>query len=101
MCREFPCKKECVMGILQRIFGRTEKSGPAIEQDSTPDNCPHTALVPHWDNPADMGDKTRAMYRCEACGATFDYDSAVQFLEEPPAVLTSVVPDPERAEDDS
>jgi hypothetical protein len=86
------------MGILQRVFGRSEKPE---EADSTPENCPHTALVPHWDRPEDMGDKTRAMYRCDACGATFDYDAALEFLEEPPAVLTSVAPDSERYENPS
>jgi hypothetical protein len=85
------------MGILDKIFGRYDRpTQPEDESVPTEESCPHTALVPHWDNPADMGVKERAEYRCESCGQTFSYEDALQFLEQPPAVLAGVTPDSER-----
>lgn len=52
--------------------------------------CPHTALTPHWDQPGDMGKSELATYTCEACGATFNYAEAQQYLQHAPSVLSSV-----------
>jgi hypothetical protein len=67
------------MGFLNRILGR----GNAV--DAT--ECPHTALIPHWDQPDNMGKKELAVYTCESCGHQFDYTQARDFLEAPPPVL--------------
>jgi hypothetical protein len=52
--------------------------------------CPHTALTPHWDQPADMGKSELATYSCEACSATFSNAEAQQYLNRAPTVLSSV-----------
>ncbi|MEO8458480.1 MAG: hypothetical protein ABI559_11805 [Chloroflexota bacterium] len=57
--------------------------------------CPHTAMVPHWDQPGDMGKVELATYKCESCSRTFSYQEAQQFLSRPPAVLSKVVRAPE------
>jgi hypothetical protein len=68
------------MGFLNRFLGRTGGPAPGSE-------CPHTALIPRWDRPANMGKKELAIYTCEACGHQFDYTHARTFLEQPPPVL--------------
>jgi hypothetical protein len=81
------------MGILDRVLGhRAENKQPDARPEVaevTSENCPHTALVTHWENPADMGKADLATYRCEACDQVFGYDEARQYLEQPPAVLAS------------
>ena len=52
--------------------------------------CPHTALTPHWSQPADMGKAQLATYNCEACHETFNYEQAQQYLNRAPTVLTSI-----------
>ena len=34
-----------------------------------------------WDLPEDMGNKEKATYVCDACGESFNYEQAQQFLE--------------------
>lgn len=59
------------MGILSKIFGGTE-STPADEAAAPTPECAHGALVPRWDNAADMGKADRVShYYCEGCGSTF------------------------------
>jgi hypothetical protein len=79
------------MGILKKVLGGHED----VEQQPAPselteENCPHTALITHWDEPGDLGKKDKATYTCESCGRVFNYEQARQFLEKPPAVLASV-----------
>lgn len=39
--------------------------------------CPHVALVPRWDNPADIGKTDRATsFSCEGCGQQFSPEEA-------------------------
>jgi hypothetical protein len=82
------------MGFLDKLLHRSSalKSTPA----SAPAPCIHGALVPRWDNAADMGqeDKTTG-YRCDACGKEFTPDEArglqaqaadrLRALSEPPS----------------
>lgn len=58
-------------GILSRLFGRKEPESP-VQAEPTQKTCPHAALTPRWDDPADMGieEKASAFY-CAACDTTF------------------------------
>jgi len=82
------------MGILDKILGRGPRTD-GVTEELTEDNCPHTALAPHWENPDDMGNDEAATYRCESCGETFSYNEAREFLEKPPSVLTAVSEPPD------
>jgi hypothetical protein len=62
--------------------------------------CPHTALAPHWQEPADMGKPELTTYACESCGQTFNYADAQQFVNQPPAVLASVGRTPQPYDDE-
>ena len=66
------------MGFLSRAKEK-EKEEEAIE----PAPCPHTALVQRWDLPEDMGNKEKATYVCDTCGARFNYERAREFMERP------------------
>lgn len=58
------------MGILNKLFSRAEAGEGAFPVGST--TCPHTALLPKWDNLDDMGIQEKITgYRCDACGSTF------------------------------
>ena len=60
------------MGLLGKVF-RQPKS--EITEEEVP--CPHTALVPHWDNAEDMGKADRVTtYLCTACFRTFSREEA-------------------------
>jgi hypothetical protein len=71
------------------LGGRDEGDGRDKEQPAEA-KCPHTALVTHWDEPADLGNREKATYTCEACREVFTYEQARQYLDRPPAVLSSV-----------
>jgi hypothetical protein len=64
------------MSLLRKLFG---KEKPAAVLEKPP--CPHTALVPRWDNAEDMGkaDKTSA-YVCTACDTVFTPEEASRYL---------------------
>jgi hypothetical protein len=54
------------MGIFRR-----RKDEPAAIMEAEPE-CPHVALLPHWDDPNDMGHEDRASsFRCQACSQVF------------------------------
>ena len=39
--------------------------------------CPHTTLIPRWENAADIGNLDRATrFLCEGCNSEFDADEA-------------------------
>ncbi len=79
------------MGILKKVLGTHEEGEePPRSAELTEDTCPHTALITHWDEPGDLGKKDKATYTCESCGQVFSYEQAREFLDKPPAVLTSV-----------
>ncbi|HXH23466.1 MAG TPA: hypothetical protein VNN10_15715 [Dehalococcoidia bacterium] len=63
------------MALLSRILGK-KKEAPI---EAPP--CPHKALVPRWDNPADMGKKDLvASYTCSACGSVFSREEGAALL---------------------
>jgi hypothetical protein len=67
------------MKILDRILHRqTEAVTPEAEAADAPSSgCPHVALVPAWDGPADIGIEAKASsFSCGACGATFTPEEA-------------------------
>lgn len=70
------------MGLLKRLFGRKEAQvTPATEVAERP--CPHAAIVPHWDNAADIGKSDLvSSYACESCGATFSREESERLLSE-------------------
>lgn len=45
--------------------------------------CPHTSLVQRWEQLQDIGKAEKATYVCDACGASFNYEEAQQYLERP------------------
>ena len=55
------------MGLLDRLLGRKEAQSSAGTAVAEPE-CLHAALVPHWDQPEDMGNAERiSSYKCESC----------------------------------
>ena len=75
------------MGFLSRAKDK-EKEETVIE--TAP--CPHTSLVQRWDQLEDMGNKEKATYICDACGQSFNYEQAQQFLERPSLPALENVP---------
>ncbi len=70
--RSDPCKEVSAVG-LPKLFHKGEKtaSPPAAADEAQP-VCPHSVLIPHWDDPNDMGKPERVMeYTCDACGERF------------------------------
>jgi hypothetical protein len=66
------------MGFLDRLFGRKSASD-SDQAEPPPPDCPHVALVPRWDDPADMGKADRVTsYTCEACRDTFSREEGDQ-----------------------
>jgi hypothetical protein len=52
---------------------RASRSAPAAAAEAL---CPHTVLVPRWDNVADIGHDERATgFTCEGCGQVFTADA--------------------------
>jgi len=73
------------MGILKKVLGGgANEDGPPDTHEETAPECPHTALVSHWNDPSDMGKPEKATYTCDACGQTFSYEEAREFLNQPP-----------------
>jgi hypothetical protein len=58
------------MGLLDKLLHRTTTVTPT--QASEAAACLHGALVPRWDNVADMGNEEKVTsYRCDSCGKDF------------------------------
>ena len=52
------------MGLFSSLFGR-HKTEPK-------EDCPHTILLPRWDNVADMGIELKISgFSCQTCHQTF------------------------------
>ena len=50
-----------------------DRSDEPVEQVA----CPHTTLIPRWDNAADVGKLDRATrFLCEGCNQEFDAEEA-------------------------
>lgn len=57
------------MGLFSRRRG-DEAATPTSEHAQVA--CPHTSMVPRWDNLEDMGHQDRVSgYRCDACHEEF------------------------------
>ena len=56
--------------MFKRIFGKHNSGAP---EASTPEViCPHTVLIPFWDNASDMGREEKASrFTCESCHQEF------------------------------
>ena len=67
------------MGFLSRNKDKETQAEEPVQTGA----CPHNSLVQRWDVPEDMGNKEKATYVCDACGDSFDYETARQFLEHP------------------
>ncbi|HUF53765.1 MAG TPA: hypothetical protein VMR52_08335 [Dehalococcoidia bacterium] len=91
------------MGIFDKILGKDKEKAHATERTSvvSEPECPHTALSPHWDSPADMGKEELATYTCESCGAVFAFAEAREIMDRPPAVLLAAGRSPEPYDDES
>ncbi len=58
------------MGFLGKLFGGSKKQAAAIEAITV--ECPHSVLVPRWENVQDMGIAEKATrYLCESCKEEF------------------------------
>jgi len=56
--------------MFKGIFGR--KDPEPTEVSSLEVLCPHTVLIPSWDNAADMGPEEKAIrFTCESCHQEF------------------------------
>ena len=74
------------MGFLSRAKEKNE------EQPVQTAPCPHTSLVQRWEEPEDIGKGEKATYVCDACGASFNYAEAQQYLERPSLRVFDNVP---------
>ncbi len=72
------------MSILSKIFGGgNAEAGPVTAPEEAPE-CAHRALVPRWDDAADMGKSDKiARYYCEGCGSEFTVEEASGFRAAP------------------
>lgn len=58
------------MGFLDKLFHRTPEADPVATAERP--TCLHGALVPRWDDLADMGQEDKVTsYRCDSCGDVF------------------------------
>ena len=74
------------MSFLSRLFGRKQAS--AAQPEVIQPECPHVALVPHWDSAGDMGKADNVTsYSCEACKGTFPREEGDRLMAEETARL--------------
>ena len=53
-------------------FKRKSENTAVVEREEDSPECPHVALVPHWDTADDIGIEARATsYLCQSCSTTF------------------------------
>jgi len=87
------------MSFLSKLFGRGSATAEREKERSAAAMCPHTTLVPRWDNVADIGHEERATgYRCEGCGATFTRAEAEALRRQEAERLRETVAAPEQPE---
>lgn len=72
------------MGLLDRLFGGKKKEEEAaFDEAAERAECPHTSLVPRWDEAEDMGKEDKiSSYTCEGCGATFSVEEGNRLREQ-------------------
>ncbi len=69
------------MGLFDRFSKRKEES--TTTEDLPPPQCPHTALVPRWDQLDDMGKEDLVShYYCEGCSSTFTREEGERIMRE-------------------
>jgi hypothetical protein len=72
------------MGFLDKLFGRKAgtATAPARQDEIIEDvPCPHGSLVPHWDQPEDMGNSDAiSYYICESCDQRFSRDEGQRLM---------------------
>lgn len=67
------------MGLLDKLLRRGGEA--AIQEQEV--LCPHTALVPKWDRPEDIGkEELIVRYHCEGCGQDFTKEEGERLLKE-------------------
>ena len=63
------CKITPTVRVLDKFLHRTQ---PSAAPRPNAVACPHTTLIPRWDQAADMGHEARvSSYTCEACQQHF------------------------------
>lgn len=68
------------MGLFDRLLKRSGKTNVGVTERP---ECPHSAIVPRWENLEDMGkDDLISGYHCDACGQNFTREEGVRILEE-------------------
>ena len=61
------------MPLFKKSKGVEERPDEPAETTA----CPHTTLIPRWENAADIGNLDRAThFLCEGCNSEFDADEA-------------------------
>lgn len=67
------------MGFLNRLLHRKEEATSAVGVAEP--ECPHAAVVPHWDSAEDIGHADRVTrYECESCKSSFGREEGEQLL---------------------
>ena len=65
------------MSVIGKIFHRQDDATEEVVEDL---KCPHTSLVPHWDDPETLGKPELARYQCESCHEEFTYQQTEQLM---------------------
>jgi hypothetical protein len=66
--------------MLRKLFGGESKTKDEAHEIEAPP-CPHTALVPRWDNLEDMGKQDKATsFHCQGCDQVFTAEEAQPYL---------------------
>lgn len=69
------------MGFLDRLLRRKEGAAAAVGVAEA--ECPHVALVPHWDSAEDIGHADKVVrYECESCKASFGREEGERLRSE-------------------
>ncbi len=63
--------------LLRRGMRQTTK-----EAGTSQPECPHVALVPHWDAVNDMGNQEKVTrYTCQSCNGSFSREEGQRMIE--------------------
>ncbi len=67
------------MGLLDRLFRRSNEAEPGEAAPLVAAQCPHTTLTARWDSVDDMGKEEKASsFICTACDEGFSPEEAAQ-----------------------
>lgn len=68
------------MGFLNRLLHRKDEATSAVGVAEP--ECPHVALVPHWDSAEDIGQADKVTrYECESCKSSFGREEGEQLRD--------------------